>query len=265
MLRGKVRLAKSQKEPSTKPRVPSPVRRGQPTSPKRRSQQHLGSPRDAPSGYFRDRTLSNDLPSMGRQHSSSTYTCDPAHLDSSLTVGSLASGGSSRSLEGFPTSSYNMAEVADTIKHPHKVGFLVSPTHSVHRSEREIPAYGEYYGKHPDTFDFAADGSMVNRFTGMTQDYAERWYAMRQKSGEDSAGDEIIDIAGDAPAAKAGERERGGAREHGPVFARGRGGHGGYQSSRTSTPKLCKVVCAEDVPDDDGLPEHYDPVEWSAA
>lgn len=66
----------------------------------------------------------------------------------------------------FPVSSYNVtaASLCCPLRIPSRhVGFVGSPTHSVHRSECSVQPYSEVYGSHPALFDFDRFGNKVPR------------------------------------------------------------------------------------------------------
>jgi len=61
---------------------------------------------------------------------------------------------------GFPVSSYHLSDAP--VRPPGRhVGFVGSPTHSVHRSEISVQPYSEVYGIHPRSFNFDRYGDKV--------------------------------------------------------------------------------------------------------
>lgn len=61
----------------------------------------------------------------------------------------------------FAVSSYPVIEALNRYKSRHVI-WAPSPTHSVHRSEKSVLAYGEVYGMHPASFDFNKRGQKID-------------------------------------------------------------------------------------------------------
>jgi len=63
-------------------------------------------------------------------------------------------------VEGSTLSSKNLEQVARS-KSVKSVGFVFSPTHSVHESEHSVQPYSEIYGQHPREFVFGLHGQRL--------------------------------------------------------------------------------------------------------
>lgn len=63
----------------------------------------------------------------------------------------------------YTVSSYPVIEALNRYKSRHVI-WAPSPTHSVHRSEKSVPAYAEVYGMHPASFDFNKRGQKIDSY-----------------------------------------------------------------------------------------------------
>lgn len=94
----------------------------------------------------------------------SSYVVEPAELRA-FETDVLASPPSSNRPAVSIISREPAAGGASRRAHGARVTFAPSETHSVHRSEYEVPAYGAMYGMSPQSFDFDAEGFKVLRPT----------------------------------------------------------------------------------------------------
>lgn len=92
---------------------------------------------------------SDDLASRGRVHSGFSLHSQPSLSRDTTPV------------QAFPASSYEIADASLRRDVRKQVGFVMSPTHSVHRSEVSVQPYGEVYGAHPRDFEFDRFGNKV--------------------------------------------------------------------------------------------------------